>query len=409
MIACMTQSAHTGDGITCLVTIHGIGFQQQPDDDAGLAGYADGLHQRLHRLLGDALSDDPHRTRSTPGEHGAVYVQSSWPPESAPAGVRSIELGLRRLGHRADPRSSGLDLTGADLVQPGKHIAHVALIYTPSEETVPDPGSLLEMNVRGLLSLEHYTTLRHAVHTLGADLAAIHHPPQVAALPAKESVPRLDTRHREGLVRRLLHHAHQLPDAAAGPADVLRTVEEDVAAYVARNVLRDRVRDFVREALIRLQNRGDVTRVVVNSHSQGTVLAFDVLRTLPYQVVDLVSDLLTLGSPLRKYALLLDWGRDTGRIVAIPRWTNMWDELDPVADPLSPAPPWRWGDPGPERAPRGLFVDVDPESGVSAPHDLVDVRVDNVHRSAGGLRAHDYWSNVDEVVRPLAERLRAAG
>jgi hypothetical protein len=87
----------------------------------------------------------------------------------------------------------------------------------------------------------------------------------------------------------------------------------------------------------------------------------------------------------------------------------MWDELDPVADPLSPAPPWRRGDPDPEKAPPGLFVDVDPESGISMPHDLLDVRVDNVHRvSAGGLRAHDYWNNLDEVVRPLANRVQAA-
>jgi hypothetical protein len=405
----MTQSAQTGDGITCLVTIHGIGFQQRPDDKAGVAGYADGLHQRLHSLLGDALSDDPHRARSNPGENGPVCVQSSWPPESAPTGVRSIELGLRRLGHRADPRSVGLDLTGADLVQPGKRIAHVALVYTPSEETAPDPGSLLETNVRGIVSLEHYTTLRHGLRMLGADVAAILHPPKLSSAPASENVPRLDSWHRDGLVRRLLNHVHQLPDAAAGPADVLRTVEDDVAAYVTRNMLRDRVRDFVREALIRLHDRGDVARVVVNAHSQGTVVAFDVLRTLPYQAVDLVTDLLTLGSPLRKYALLLDWGRDTGRIGAVPHWTNMWDELDPVADPLSPAPPWRRGDPDPEKAPPGLFVDVDPESGISMPHDLLDVRVDNVHRvSAGGLRAHDYWSNLDEVVRPLANRLQAA-
>jgi pimeloyl-ACP methyl ester carboxylesterase len=214
------------------------------------------------------------------------------------------------------------------------------------------------------------------------------------------------------LIRRLLNHVHQVSDAAAGPVDVLRTVEDDVAAYMTRNVLRERVRDFVGEALIRLRDRGDVVSVVVNSHSQGTVVAFDVLRTLPYEVVALVADLVTLGSPLRKYALALDWGRDCGRIVAIPRWTNMWDPLDPVADPLRPAPPWRRGDPDPDGAAPGLFVDVDPESGAASPHELVDVAVDNVHKvTGGGLRAHDYWSNVEDVVQPLADRLRevAAG
>jgi hypothetical protein len=40
-------------GITCIVTIHGIGFQQPPA--SGVVGYADHLHRHLHPLLGETL------------------------------------------------------------------------------------------------------------------------------------------------------------------------------------------------------------------------------------------------------------------------------------------------------------------------------------------------------------------
>jgi hypothetical protein len=55
-------------GITCIVTIHGIGFQQPPGE--GVAGYADDLHAHLCRELNQienvllsevkALSNEPH-------------------------------------------------------------------------------------------------------------------------------------------------------------------------------------------------------------------------------------------------------------------------------------------------------------------------------------------------------------
>jgi hypothetical protein len=39
-----------GNGLTCLLTIHGIGFQQPPEN--GTPGYADGLHEHLRQGLG---------------------------------------------------------------------------------------------------------------------------------------------------------------------------------------------------------------------------------------------------------------------------------------------------------------------------------------------------------------------
>ena len=41
-------------------------------------------------------------------------------------------------------------------------------------------------------------------------------------------------------------------------------LEEDVCAYVCRNDSRTRIRDFVREALLRLLARRDVDQLVVN-------------------------------------------------------------------------------------------------------------------------------------------------
>jgi hypothetical protein len=409
----MTQNGPAPNGVTCLVTIHGIGFQQAPIDAQGIGGYADGLHQRLHERLPDLLSDDPHRTAPAPrapGERGPIYVQSSWPPDATVEGVRSVEAGLRRLGHRPTPRSTDLDLTGAPLVQDAERpIAHVALVYTPSEATGPDVGSILETTAQGVVSFEHYTTLWNALKQASADVGAIVHPPAGVAAPTTGNVPRQDAVHHRSAVRALLDRVHPSPPPSqAGALEVLRTVEDDVAGYVARNILRERVRDFLREALVRLWQRRDVAHIVINSHSQGTVLAFDTLRTLPYETIDLIAAYFTLGSPLRKYVEALNWGRDTGRITDVVSWTNVWDRLDPVADPLVPAPPWRRGDADPERAPAGLFLDVDPETGEVSPHPIEDVVVDNVrHVGGSGLRAHDYWGNIDEVVPRLADRLRA--
>src|SRR5205085_85323 len=87
------------------------------------------------------------------------------------------------------------------------------------------------------------------------------------------------------------------------------------------------------DALLRLCFREDVTSIVVNAHSQGTILAYDVLRILPPIAAAKVQGFVTAGSPLRKYADLFYWGTDAGSLCHVP-WTNFWDDTDPVADPL---------------------------------------------------------------------------
>ncbi|MGH7686576.1 MAG: hypothetical protein ACREN2_07155 [Candidatus Dormibacteria bacterium] len=398
-------------GIICLLTIHGIGFQQAPDDKAGIDGYADPLHAHLKDELGADLSDDPHR------DHGAIYVQSSWPTKDNPA-VRSVEDGLSRLGSRPDPTSTTV-LRDEQLVHDGKRIAHVALVYTPAEETGPDPLATFETALTGLFSFEHYISVRHAVGMLGSDVWAIVHPPKGGSPEQPGNVPRADPVHGPGHVQRLIRHLHPAatPKDAAGAYTVLRTVEDDVAGYVARNLLRERVREFVSEAMLRLTQRGDVSAIVVNSHSQGTVVAFDTLRTAPYEVIGMVPSWFTMGCPLRKYADTLSWGTDVGRIASmkpwtgptgpVPSWTNVWDRLDPVADPLTPGMGWKRGQAMPTSAGESLFDDVPLDTGIASPHAIDDVLVNNVENVVEpGLRAHDYWNNTKEVVPRLADRLK---
>lgn len=157
--------------------------------------------------------------------------------------------------------------------------------------------------------------------------------------------------------------------------------------------------------LRRLTARPDVESVVVNAHSQGTVVAFDVLRDYPAR--SRVRALVTAGSPLRKYVDLFSWGGDAGGIHGM-KWLNFWDPRDPVADPLDPPPEWRFGD-EPARDPRalGLLWATD-DVGTQVPVKIRDEKVDNIRDSSvAGLRAHNYWGNTAEVIPALCEVVRS--
>lgn len=196
-------------------------------------------------------------------------------------------------------------------------------------------------------------------------------------------------------------------DAKSGLFDTLRHLEDDVAAYVARNDLRERVRGFVREALLRLAERDDVRRIVINAHSQGTVLSFDVLRELAFSALPKIKAFVTSGSPLRKYTDMFCWGNDVGRIGTIPEWINYWDREDPVADPLFPQIWQPGGDGSPANDSPGLYQTLDTENGTLSTMQIQDQKVDNLTNSVGGgLQAHNYWDNEPDVVTPLASMLQ---
>jgi len=387
-----------------LLTIHGIGFEQAPSGLATSDGYADALHEGLRAHLGAKLGDDPNRVAA--GGGGPVYAQSNYPPLS-----HATEPGLARLGRWT--ASGAVDITGVSLATDGADFAHVALVYSGLEEQHGDIGALHEMAVLGMPSLPSYATLTGLAVMVAKDLEALRQHPASSGPAGPSLQPRADTVPHRGLMDRLLHRqatpaattgtaptasassgASSTSDPMAGALSVLHTVEDDVAAYVARNEHRERVRMFIRDAASRLLARPDVDGIIVNGHSNGTVMGFDLVSALSPPSAEGVRWLITSGCPLRKYSDTLDWGRDAGNIRLMRGdWTNFWDPLDPVADPLAPPATWKRGQAIPTDGP-GMFVVHDPDTGLESPMAVTDIQVDNVRDSkGGGLRAHNYWDN----------------
>ena len=101
----------------------------------------------------------------------------------------------------------------------------------------------------------------------------------------------------------------------------------DTAAYFFRDGVRDQVRRRLRDALPK-----DGTPVTIVAHSQGTIIALEVLSKLapPLNVTELV----TLGSPLgiREVQDFLDVPLKIPSVLRErSRWHNFADPLDPVA------------------------------------------------------------------------------
>jgi hypothetical protein len=392
----------------CLVTVHGIGFQQPPTKDPPRQGYADPLHTHLHAYLDERhpglLGDDPNR----PDTKGPVYVSS------AVDGNR--EAGLRRL---KDP------LVGDE----GRQIAHVAVVYTPSESPVPDPGAVAETLARALLGHGRYVGALGALRLALRDTwAALHERRAVtgsSTLQPRQDLP-LAPHHRR--VLQMLLGRGAKPPATPGVGGIVQALEDDIATYVTRNDLRERVRGFVQEVLLALLDREDVSCLVVNAHSQGTVLSWDVLCRIPASTWlgtdrepehGVLGSFVTAGSPIRKYVDIFDWGNQVGELSGLTApggpglsWQNFWDPFDPVADPLNPNPDWQPGkdpDKHPPSEDGGLLIARDPDSAKARHVTVTDTKVNNIeHSSGGGLQAHDYWNNTTDFVPKLATLLATA-
>lgn len=384
--------------VVCIVTIHGVGFQQAPGppDGPGLParpGYADLLHQNLAAELEGRLSDDPDKQWYQEVPTAPIYVASSW--RKPDLDRQSREAGLARLGQwRGTPYRDGIDTTSAPLVKEGADVAHVALVYTGLEESKHDVAALVQTAALGLFAIRRYATAAAIAGTVYRDVAALW--------------TRSGKGADGGVSLRVRSDANQAVAAPLRPTpresqnSILLQVEDDVGAYVVRNERRELVRGFVEEALLRLVWRDDVRAVIVNAHSQGTVVAYDVLRELRDARLDKVRALITAGSPLRKYATTLSWGREVGRIHDIGTWLNVHDPRDPVADPLTRPPRGRRAadDPSP---PGSLFWWLDPLTGAGKASTVQDVPVDNgMNSPPGALQAHNYWDNRTEFVPRLA-------
>lgn len=371
----------------CLVTIHGIGFQQPPRP--GIPGYADALHQQLSRYLDTTLlSNDPRRTRDYYGNNGPIYVQSSWPP-----GSNHKEAGLARLGTWMTDDRRDIDTTRAPLTNNQGTIAHIALVYSNLEGRGARTVDALLSASMVAFSLERYAHILDIAHMLFRDIQAIVQHQQQQS-PSDLSI-------RQDLLSSGKQHASSL-------FRILRQLENDVAAYVCCDELRGRIRSFVTDALLRLACREDVAGIIINAHSNGTVIAYDALRQLPPFVIAKVKAFVTSGNPLRKYVDFFRWGREIESTYSIPSWLNFWDPHDPVADPL--APPLRWRRETPIEVNRQkLLRYINSYTGKTSGIDIVDIEVDNLRYSSGrGLQAHNYWQNEIQFVQPLAALLKEA-
>lgn len=402
---------------TVLVTIHGVGFQQPPLPD-GTAGYADSFHECLSRHLGpDLLSDDPGRARTRPGQNGPIYVESHWPP-----GKLSTEPGLERLGSWTNDQHRMISTDGHPILGDKGTISHVALVYSNAQDLEDRPGSALDTAVRALVSLHAFATPAGAIRTGIMDVLAM----MPGHAHAKESqTPSLRLREPVQAAQPSVPQPRATVSESKSPAQpsappstpitIGRQLLNDVTTYICRDELRTRLRSFVHDAILRLCCREDVDSVVINAHSQGTVVAFDVIRELPPFALQKIQVFVTAGSPLRKYVDLFDWGDDGGCLWVVdgnskvkPAWINFWDETDPVADPLSPPATWKRGEAVPAVTDgTSIFHGVDAETGTMKKIAIEDCKVDNVaHTPEGGLPAHNYWDNEPQVVEPLAEILR---
>lgn len=411
----------------CLVTIHGIGFEQPPIYDTTEAidpvipGYADALHEYLSSYLGTLLSDDPKRARTAPGQNGPIYVQSVWPGNSY-----NLEAGRSRLGSWRTSPTISIDSTDKPLFDQHGSISHVALVYSQEEEHRDQPLNAVLAGLMGTVDLKNYGSLFNVGKWLFSGLEPIIeqglHP---HTQPTPTSGTGLHMRQDPGYKR--AGHTQTTVAPKHPDMSLLGLLENDVAAYVFQDRLRHRIRGFVRDALLRLSLRDDVDGIVLNAHSNGTVIAYDVLPELPPFASQKILGLITAGSPLRKYTKLFEWGRDLAMLPPLKTWINFIDPKDIVADPLYTPADWLLGEKDPivEARHQGtdsatgnlllnvppetefLYRSLDPDTGEFTNIPIQDRIVNNLANSVdGGLKAHNYWNNQSEFVQPLATILQ---
>ncbi|HEY5003728.1 MAG TPA: hypothetical protein VII61_11285 [Ktedonobacteraceae bacterium] len=403
--------------VICLVTIHGVGFEQSPtlDQDGKYTitpGYADPLHAYLSEYLDETwLSDDPLRCHRKRGEAGPIYVSSVWPPNT-----HKREDGLKRLGTWDQTHFRDVDGSNAPLTDGKGRISHIALVYSELEGHSALPGAAMDVLGTSLIHLPRYANVAETVRMAFADTQPLwdqllHLWNQKTQGNANTNIPDHTAPTPSLNVRKELKK--QAPPSGNGQQNplsdmitVLRQLENDVAAYVCHNELRERVRNFVLDAFLRLAGRDDVEGIIINSHSNGTIVALDILRDLPPFAARKVLGLITAGSPLRKYTDFFTWGENMSTIPKIEQWVNFLDPRDPVADPLAFDSSWKRGMAESGHL-TGLYKTLDPVSGQISPMAIDDRKVDNLKNSSGGgLQAHNYWDNKVQFVQPVSTILK---
>jgi hypothetical protein len=397
--------------ITCIVTIHGIGFQQPPGEDVD--GYADDLHAHLCRELNQngnvLLSDDPDHQPYQRRGSVPIYVRSVWPAHSK--SFREEE-GLMRLGtwnhNRTVISHDRAENLNQALVKGNARIAHVALVYSELEGEDPQPIPAIEAIIMTLLYLGRYTNFMSLLKTVFRDiqplLSSIWAKLTMQEQPPKPALtPSLRVRQDKGYRHHIRTARHP-----SGLMALLRQLENDVAAYVYHNELRQRIRNFVREALLRLAFRDDVSGIILNTHSNGTLIALDVIQEIPPVAAQQIRTIITAGSPIRKYIDLFEWGTYLAvEPTVVENWVNFYDEKDIVADRLHPRASWLQGTKVRKKDLTGVYHTINQSSGDTGPIHIDDQPVDNIPNSpVGGLQAHNYWDNTIDFIPKVAKIVR---
>lgn len=144
----------------------------------------------------------------------------------------------------------------------------------------------------------------------------------------------------------------------------------DVANYVTNNGVRIQVQHRLSDKLFQLQEKYPKAVLILGSHSQGTMVSYDVLRLNGPQLPSL-KVWITMGSPLAWYLDFLRWGDDPVGINRAITWLNFYDDADKIGKEL-----------------RGLVSWQAP-----VPRDI------NVDNRGQGLDPHDHWHNPGVVQR----------
>jgi hypothetical protein len=336
---------------------------------------------------------------------------------------------MKRLGTWRDGNPGEIDSTEAPLTCEGASIAHVALVYSALEgNTVqPVPSMIVLLMALSAVLRGHYDTLFHLIKLLWEDLRVAQKSQRkqkdtrgtVRGQGANQDrplfIPTLPVRQDEGIQTVLTRKLRRVRfrRRKSGAPDTFQTVflqlQNDVAMYVCSNDMRAQIRRFVLDALLRLASRHDVSSIVINAHSNGTVVAFDALCALPPVAARKIKALVTAGSPLRKYTTLFSWGQHLDLLPPILVWKNFWDAHDPVADPLLPCFEWRrCNEPTADQL-TGLYRGRDPQTGKEIPLPIEDLQVNNVTGipHGQGLVAHNYWDNKQEFIPHIAHLVKS--
>ena len=162
------------------------------------------------------------------------------------------------------------------------------------------------------------------------------------------------------LIGNLVNNVMDLQDGLVSLADHVT----DVANYVGNNGIRLSVQQRLMASLFAAQAAHPQAALILASHSQGTIISYDVLRLLARQLPAL-KVWVTMGCPLGWYLGGASWGHNEIDLPGTVRWINLYDRNDLVGRDLELLAQW---------------MPTVPE----------DIDVDNVGL---GLHPHDHWRN----------------